>query len=145
MRIICYFYNQESKWQFGIWTRSSGWRTKYGIFIFHLLHLCTVLHSSCVGRMCNLLLLLGLASAAPPPPSVWVLWYSRRYFIVPMFKILSIWRARSPYSYTSGTKWPSYTPAHWVPTWATVWLWWWCSTLFTERYSHFTSALFCFQ
>jgi hypothetical protein len=25
------------------------------------------------------------------------------------------WRARSPYLYPPGTRWPSYTPGHWVP------------------------------
>jgi hypothetical protein len=25
------------------------------------------------------------------------------------------WRARSPYLYPPGTRWPSYTPKHWVP------------------------------
>jgi hypothetical protein len=27
----------------------------------------------------------------------------------------STWRARSPYLYPPGTRWPSYTPRHWVP------------------------------
>jgi hypothetical protein len=34
---------------------------------------------------------------------------------VQFFENPHTWRARSPYSYPSGTGWPSYTPGHWVP------------------------------
>jgi hypothetical protein len=43
------------------------------------------------GRVCNLLLLLVLASAIPRD--------SRSYFIVPILETLQTWRARSPYLY----------------------------------------------
>jgi hypothetical protein len=49
------------------------------------------------GWVCNLPLLLVLASAVPrdlTPPT---------------------WRARSPYLYSPGTGWPRYTPGHCVP------------------------------
>jgi hypothetical protein len=59
------------------------------------------------GRVCNLLLLLVLASAVPRD--------SIPYFIVPILETPSTWRARSPYLYSPGTGWPSYTPGHRVP------------------------------
>jgi hypothetical protein len=31
------------------------------------------------------------------------------------FETPPTWRARSPYLYPSETRWPSYTPRHWVP------------------------------
>jgi hypothetical protein len=52
------------------------------------------------GRVCNLLLLLVLASS--------VLRDSRPYFIIPILETL-------PYLYPPGTGWPRYTPGHWVP------------------------------
>jgi hypothetical protein len=58
------------------------------------------------GRVCNLLLLLILASAVP--------WDSRPYFIVPILETPPTWRANSPYLYPPGTGWPSYTRGHWV-------------------------------
>jgi hypothetical protein len=58
------------------------------------------------GRVCNLLLLLVLASAVPRD--------SRPYFIVPILETPPTWRARSPYLYPPGTGWPSYTPGQWV-------------------------------
>jgi hypothetical protein len=36
------------------------------------------------------------------------------YFIVSIFDTPPTWRARSPYLYSPGTGWPSYTPGHWV-------------------------------
>jgi hypothetical protein len=36
------------------------------------------------------------------------------YFAV-SFETPPTWSARSPYLYTSGTGWPSYTPGHWIP------------------------------
>jgi hypothetical protein len=59
------------------------------------------------GRVCNLLLLLVLASAVPRD--------SRLFFIVPILETPPTWKARSPYLYPPGTGWPSYTPGHWVP------------------------------
>jgi hypothetical protein len=59
------------------------------------------------GRVCNLLLLLFLASAVPQD--------SRSYFIVPILENLQTWRARSPYLYSPVTEWPRYTPGDWVP------------------------------
>jgi hypothetical protein len=58
------------------------------------------------GRVCNLLLLLVLASAVPQD--------SRPYFIVPILETPPTWRARSPYLYPPGTRYPRYTPGHWV-------------------------------
>jgi hypothetical protein len=66
-----------------------------------------VVPSLMTGWVCNLLLLLGLASA--------VHWDSRRYFIVPIFGTPSTWRARSPHLYPPGTGWPSYTLGQCVP------------------------------
>jgi hypothetical protein len=60
-----------------------------------------------IGRSCNLLLLLVLASAVPQD--------SRPYFIVPILETPPTWMTRSPYSYPPGTGWPRYTPGHWVP------------------------------
>jgi hypothetical protein len=31
------------------------------------------------------------------------------------FETPTTWRARSPYLYSSGTRWSSYTPVHWIP------------------------------
>jgi hypothetical protein len=39
---------------------------------------------------------------------------SRPYFTV-SFETSPTWRARSPYLYPPGTRWPSYTPRNWVP------------------------------
>jgi hypothetical protein len=47
------------------------------------------------GRVCNLLLMLVLASAVPRD--------SRPYFIVPILETLPTWRAWSPYLYPPGT------------------------------------------
>jgi hypothetical protein len=58
------------------------------------------------GRVCNLLLLLVLASSDPRD--------SRPHFIVPILETPPTWRVRSPYLYPPGTGWPSYTPRHWV-------------------------------
>jgi hypothetical protein len=55
-------------------------------------------------RVCNLLLLLVLASAVPQD--------SRSYFIVPVLETPPTWRARSPYLYFPGTGRPRYTPGH---------------------------------
>jgi hypothetical protein len=65
------------------------------------------------GRVCNLLLLLVLASVVPSPARVWVPRDSP-YFIVPILEIFPTWRARSPYLYPPGTGWPRYTPGHWL-------------------------------
>jgi hypothetical protein len=57
--------------------------------------------------VCNLLLLLVLASAVPRD--------SRPYFIVPIHENPPTWRAMSPYLYRPETGWSRYTPGHWVP------------------------------
>jgi hypothetical protein len=59
------------------------------------------------GQVCNILLLLVLASA--------VLRDSRPYFIAPILKAPPTWRTRSPYLCPPETGWPRYTPGHWVP------------------------------
>jgi hypothetical protein len=59
------------------------------------------------GRVCNLLLLLVLASTVPRD--------SRPYFNVPILETPPTWRARSPYLYPPGTRWPRYISGHWVP------------------------------
>jgi hypothetical protein len=64
-------------------------------------------------RVCNLLLLLVLASAVPA--RVCVPRDSRPYFIVPILETSPTWKARFPYLYLLGTGWPRYTPGHWVP------------------------------
>jgi hypothetical protein len=65
------------------------------------------------GRVCNLLLLLVLASAVSLGSQC--RWDSRPYFIVPILETPPIWRARSPYLYPPGTGWPRYNPGHRVP------------------------------
>jgi hypothetical protein len=57
-------------------------------------------------RVCNLLLLLVLASAVPRD--------SIPNYIVPILETPPTWRARSLHLYLPGTEWPSYTPGHWV-------------------------------
>jgi hypothetical protein len=75
---------------------------------FRPLQVCYFVASSMTrGRVCNLLYLLGLASAVPRD--------SRPYFIVPILETPPTWRARFPYLYPPGTGWPRYTPGHWVP------------------------------
>jgi hypothetical protein len=59
------------------------------------------------GRVCNIMLLLVLASVVPRD--------SGPYFIVPVLESLPTWSVRSPFLYPPGTGWPSYTPRHWVP------------------------------
>jgi hypothetical protein len=66
-----------------------------------------VAHSLTRGRVCNLLLLLVLASAVARD--------SRPYFIIPILETPPTWRARSPYLCPPGTGWPSYTSGHRVP------------------------------
>jgi hypothetical protein len=58
------------------------------------------------GRVCNLLLLLVLASAVPQD--------SRPYFIVQILVTPPTWRSRSPYLYPPGTGSPRYATGHWV-------------------------------
>jgi hypothetical protein len=76
---------------------------------FRQLRVCYFVASSLMrGRVCNLLLLLFLASTVPRN--------SRPYFIVPILETPPTWRARSPYLHPPGTGWPRYTPGHyWVP------------------------------
>jgi hypothetical protein len=45
----------------------------------------------------------------PSPPWLMTTFYCLRFETPPT------WRARSPYLYTPGTRWPGYTPRHWVP------------------------------
>jgi hypothetical protein len=45
----------------------------------------------------------------PSPAGLVTIFYCLRFETPP------IWRTRSPYLYRSGTRWPSYTPRHWVP------------------------------
>jgi hypothetical protein len=45
----------------------------------------------------------------PSPAGLVTIFYSLR------FKTPPTWRGRSPYLYSPGTGWPSYTPRHWVP------------------------------
>jgi hypothetical protein len=65
------------------------------------------------GRACNLLMLLGLASAVSL--GIWVPRDSRPYFIVQVLETSPTWRARSPYLYPPGTGRHSYNPRYWVP------------------------------
>jgi hypothetical protein len=77
------------------------------IFLRHLRVCYFVTPSLTRGGICNLLLLLVLASAVPRD------W--RPYFIVPILETPPTWRVWSPYLYHPGTGWPKYTPGHWVP------------------------------
>jgi hypothetical protein len=92
-------------------SRVSGTRDQFLILLeifFRRLRVCYFVAPSLTrGRVCNLLLLLVLANAVPPD--------SRPYFTIPIFETPPTWRVRSPYLYPPGTKWPSYTPGHWVP------------------------------
>jgi hypothetical protein len=66
------------------------------IFFRHF-RLCYFVASSLTrGRVCNLLLLLVLASTVP--------WASRPYFIVPILEAPPTWRARSLYLYSPGQR-----------------------------------------
>jgi hypothetical protein len=76
------------------------------VFFRQLLVCYFVAPSLTRGRVCNLLLLLVLASAVPRD--------SRPYFIVPIVETPPTWSARSPYLYPPGTGWSSFTPGHWV-------------------------------
>jgi hypothetical protein len=71
------------------------------------------------GWVCNLLLLLGLASAVPLGSETRRTW---PYFIVPISETPPTWRARPPYLYPPVTGCPSYTPGHWVPFFCLLWL-----------------------
>jgi hypothetical protein len=74
---------------------------------FRQLRVCYFVASSLTGgRVCNLLLLLVLASTVPRD--------SGQCFIVPILEARPIWRARSLYLYPPGKRWPRYTPGHWV-------------------------------
>jgi hypothetical protein len=59
-------------------------------------------------RVCNLLLLLVLASAVPRDS----IFYCSNSWDSPTC------RARSPYLYPPGTGWPRYATGHWVPFWS---------------------------
>jgi hypothetical protein len=91
--------------------RPSGTRDQFFFLLeifFRQLRVCYFVAPSLTrGRVCNLLLLLSLASAVPRD--------SRPYFIVPILETPPTWRVRSLYLYPPGTGWPSYTPGHWVP------------------------------
>jgi hypothetical protein len=88
----------------------SGTREQFFFLLeifFRQLRVCYfVAPSLTTGRICNLLLLLVLASAVPRD--------SRPYIIVPILETLPTWKARSPYLYPPGTGCPRYTPGHWV-------------------------------
>jgi hypothetical protein len=47
--------------------------------------------------------------SGPSPAGLMTTFYCLKFEIPPT------WRARSPYLYTPGTGWPSYTSRHWVP------------------------------
>jgi hypothetical protein len=47
--------------------------------------------------------------SSPSPSRLITIFYCHRFETSPT------WRTRSPYSYPSGTGWPSYIPRHWVP------------------------------
>jgi hypothetical protein len=64
------------------------------------------------GRVCKLLLLLGLASAVPLGyESCW----TQDPILLSQFLTPSTWRTWSLCLYLPGTEWPSYTPGHWFP------------------------------
>jgi hypothetical protein len=61
-------------------------------------------------RVCRLQLLLTEQSfLGPSPAGLVTIFYCLRFETPPT------WRARSPCLYPLGTRWPSYTPRHWVP------------------------------
>jgi hypothetical protein len=64
------------------------------------------------GRVCNLLLLLVLASAVPLESESLRTHY--HILLSQFLRLPSTWRPRSPYLYPLGTGWPKYTPGHWV-------------------------------
>jgi hypothetical protein len=81
---------------------------------FRQLRVCYFLAPSLTwGRVCNLLLMVGLASAVP-----FVSEYCGTLNSILLSQSLGIhptWRARFPYLYPPGTRWPEYTPGHFVP------------------------------
>jgi hypothetical protein len=109
---ICDFYYEINTTCFGSWCQAPIWDPRpiflYLWNIFTQLRVCYFVAPSLTrGRVCNLLLLLALASTVPRD--------SRPYFVVPIIGTSPTWRSRSPYLYPPGTGWPRYTPGHWVP------------------------------
>jgi hypothetical protein len=99
------------------WCQATIWACDQFFFLFEIflrqLRVYFIVPSLTRGRVCNLLLLLRLASAVPS--RVWVLRDSRPYFIFPIFETPPTWRARFPNLYPPGTGWSSYILGHWVP------------------------------
>jgi hypothetical protein len=89
----------------------SGSRNQFFLLLkifFRQLRVCYFVAPSLMReRVCNLLLLLVLASADQRD--------SRPYFIVPILETPPTWKVRSLYLYPPGPGWPRYTPGHWVP------------------------------
>jgi hypothetical protein len=101
----------------GLLPISSSWRQgplrfTTSNFIFQLNACCYspyVTFSLTRGWVCNLQLLLVLASVDILSSE------SRGTRFTVLDSRLPTWRARSPYLYRPGTRWPSYKPRHWVP------------------------------
>jgi hypothetical protein len=85
------------------------------IFFFRRLRVCYLVAPTLMrGWVCNLLLLLVLASAIPFGSQSHG---NQDSIVLPQFFRAPppTWRARSPYLYPLGTEWPRYTPGHWIP------------------------------
>jgi hypothetical protein len=83
------------------------------------------------GRVCNLLLLIGLTNAVPLGSEFH--WYTRPYFIAPIFGNPLIWRAKFPYLYPLRIGWLSYTPGHWILDSCSAWYTKFINTLLTQN------------
>jgi hypothetical protein len=80
----------------------------FSLKFFRHLRVCYfVAPSLMIERVCNLLLLLVLASTVPRD--------TRPYFIVPILETPPNWRARPQYLNSPRTGWPRYTPGIGLP------------------------------
>jgi hypothetical protein len=72
----------------------------------HTLHFTTQEDGSVVYNCCWVSPVQSFSG--PSPAGLVTIFYCLR------FETLPTWKARSPYLYPPGTRWPSYTPRHWV-------------------------------
>jgi hypothetical protein len=94
----------------------SGTRDKF-LFLFEIffvqLRVCNFVAPFLTrGWVCNLLLLLVLASLVPLGSEFRG---CQDHILLSQFETPPNWRARFPYLYPSGTGWPRYAPGHWDP------------------------------
>jgi hypothetical protein len=90
----------------------SGTRDQFFLQTVSGLLFCSTLSDERTGLKFTVQLLLGLARAATLGSKSR---RTHRHILLYHLRLPSTWRARSPYLYSPGTGWPSYTPGHWVP------------------------------